>query len=220
MKLVDQWRAIQEGLPGGVVGGPAEADRPSSARPAPGRSGARRDQRRAKVGQALAFEVHRAGANSAQKAAHLFERLDDERTWCQLEVSDVAVADTSAWPRRHRRREVRPVAETWDAALGDAPVRLERPPLRDRDLLERPPRPDGAPLRAGQPHPRRLADGVHLPLLGGCGLRRLGVDGAALLRAARRRKRIEGVTRVLRVLSDTDVVATQGPVWLVGGKMW
>ena len=30
---------------------------------------------------------------------------------------------------------------------------------------------------------------------------------------------IEGVTRVLRVLSDTDVVATQGPVWLVGGKM-
>ena len=30
---------------------------------------------------------------------------------------------------------------------------------------------------------------------------------------------IEGVTRVLRVLSDTDMVATQGPVWLVGGKM-
>jgi hypothetical protein len=30
---------------------------------------------------------------------------------------------------------------------------------------------------------------------------------------------IEAVTRVLRVLSDTDMVATQGPVWLVGGKM-
>jgi hypothetical protein len=29
---------------------------------------------------------------------------------------------------------------------------------------------------------------------------------------------IEGVTRVLRVLSDTELVYTQGPVWLVGGK--
>ena len=29
---------------------------------------------------------------------------------------------------------------------------------------------------------------------------------------------IAGTTRVLRVLSDTDNVDTQGPVWLVGGK--
>ena len=29
---------------------------------------------------------------------------------------------------------------------------------------------------------------------------------------------ITGTTRVLRVLSDTDNVDTQGPVWLVGGK--
>jgi hypothetical protein len=29
---------------------------------------------------------------------------------------------------------------------------------------------------------------------------------------------IVGTTRVLRVLSDTDNVDTQGPVWLVGGK--
>ena len=29
---------------------------------------------------------------------------------------------------------------------------------------------------------------------------------------------ISGTTRVLRVLSDTDNVDTQGPVWLVGGK--
>ena len=29
---------------------------------------------------------------------------------------------------------------------------------------------------------------------------------------------IPGRTRVLRVLSDTDKVYTQGPVWLVGGK--
>ena len=32
-------------------------------------------------------------------------------------------------------------------------------------------------------------------------------------------RRIEARPRVLRVLSDTDPVATQGPVWLVGGKM-
>ena len=29
---------------------------------------------------------------------------------------------------------------------------------------------------------------------------------------------IVGVVKVLRVLSDTDNVDTQGPVWLVGGK--
>ena len=29
---------------------------------------------------------------------------------------------------------------------------------------------------------------------------------------------IVGETRILRVLSDTDNVDTQGPVWLVGGK--
>src|SRR5918911_193507 len=30
--------------------------------------------------------------------------------------------------------------------------------------------------------------------------------------------RIRGVVRVLRVLSDTHPVATQGPVWYVGGR--
>jgi hypothetical protein len=29
---------------------------------------------------------------------------------------------------------------------------------------------------------------------------------------------ISGTTRVLRALSDTDNVDTQGPVWLVAGK--
>jgi hypothetical protein len=29
---------------------------------------------------------------------------------------------------------------------------------------------------------------------------------------------IRGVVRVLRALSDTHPVATQGPVWYVGGK--
>jgi hypothetical protein len=30
---------------------------------------------------------------------------------------------------------------------------------------------------------------------------------------------IEGEVSVLRVVSDTDNVATQGPVWYVGGKV-
>jgi hypothetical protein len=29
---------------------------------------------------------------------------------------------------------------------------------------------------------------------------------------------VRGVVRVLRVLSDTKPVATQGPVWYVGGR--
>jgi hypothetical protein len=30
---------------------------------------------------------------------------------------------------------------------------------------------------------------------------------------------ITGTVETLRVLSDTDPVATQGPVWLVGGRV-
>ena len=42
-------------------------------------------------------------------------------------------------------------------------------------------------------------------------------DGRALPRAPRRGRRSPAGCRILRVLSDTDPVATQGPVWYVAG---
>ena len=100
MKLVDQWRAIQEGLPEDwsevrlTLTTEQLSDLPRAAQVLGAINAGR-------VGQALAFEVQRSGANSAQKAAHLFQRLDDERTWCQIETSNVAVADA---PSGHARR--------------------------------------------------------------------------------------------------------------------
>src|SRR4029078_13336154 len=71
-----------------------------------------------RVGEALSFEVQRGGANSAQKATNLFQRLDDQRTWCQLKGSDVVGASPSTAPAG---REVRPLAESWDADLTELP---------------------------------------------------------------------------------------------------
>ena len=109
------------------------------------------------------------------------------------------------------------VAESWDAALAPLPsdwtdllceLEIVSSTLLDRTALL------CAPLN---PDPRRLAARLHVPLLGPLGLRRL----AAMARRCFERldnDGIAGTTRVLRVLSDTDNVDTQGPVWLVGGK--
>ena len=214
MKLVDQWRAIQQGLPEDwseirlTLTTEQLADLPRAAQVLGAINAGR-------VGQALAFEVHRSGANSAQKAAHLFERLDDERTWCQLETSDVVAAAPAASPGG---RVVRPVAETWDAELGELPpdwtdllceIEIYSSALLDRTALLCAP---VNPTRAGS----RTA--FTFRCSAGAGY---GVSATMARRCFERldEDRIEGVTRVLRVLSDTDVVYTQGPVWLVGGKM-
>ena len=49
-------------------------------------------------------------------------------------------------------------------------------------------------------------------------LRRVAGDGAPVLRAPRRRGNPRPRFEVLRLLSDTDHVGTQGAVWYVGGK--
>jgi len=214
MKLVDQWRAIQEGLPEGwsevrvTLTTEQLSDLPRAAQVLGAINAGR-------VGQALAFEVQRSGANSAQKAAHLFQRLDEERTWCQIEASDVAVAQTAT---AATAREVRPVAETWDAALAELPsdwsdllceIEIYSSALLDRTaLLCAPVNPTRAGARTAFTFrcSSGAGYGVSAPMARRC-FERLDAD------------RIEGVTRVLRVLSDTDVVGTQGPVWLVGGKM-
>ena len=106
----------------------------------------------------------------------------------------------------------------WDAALADLPsdwsdllceIEIYSSALLDRTALLCAPI---NPTRAGS----RL--GVHLPLLGrsGYGVSARWRDAASSGSTTRGSR---ASTRVLRVLSDTDLVATQGPVWLVGGKM-
>jgi hypothetical protein len=214
MKLVDQWRAIQEGLPEDwsevrvTLTTEQLSDLPRAAQVLGAINAGR-------VGRALTFEVQRSGANSAQKAAHLFRRLDDERTWCQIEASDVAVADVLA---ATSAREVRPVAGAWDEALAELPsdwsdllceIEIFSSALLDRTALLCAP---VNPTRAGSrtAFMFRCSSGAGYGVSASMARRcfeRLDADG------------IEGVTRVLRVLSGTDMVGTQGPVWVVDGKM-
>jgi len=214
MKLVDQWSAIQAGLPEDwseirvTLTTEQLSDLPRAAQVLGAINAGR-------VGQALTFEVQRSGANSAQKAAHLFQRLDDERTWCLIEASGVA---TSEAPAASSARAVRPVAQTWDAALAQLPsdwsdllceLVITSSALLDRTALL------CAPL-----NPTR--DGSRTAFTFRCSSGAgYGVSATMARRCFERldAEEIEGDTRVLRVLSDTDMVYTQGPVWLVGGKM-
>jgi len=212
MKLVDQWRAIQDGLPEDwsdvrlTLTTEQLADLPRAAQVLGAINAGR-------IGEGLTFDVQRGGANSAQKAAHLFQRLDEERTWCRLEASAiVSESPVSAG------RDVRPVAQTWDSDLAELPsdwsdllceIEIFSSALLDRTALLCAPI---NPTRAGS----RTA--FTFRCSSGAGY---GVSAAMARRCFERLDNdgIEGVTRVLRVLSDTDMVYTQGPVWVMGGKM-
>lgn len=211
MRLVEQWRRIRSELPenwGEVkldVSVPSAELRPRAAAllgPAgPGR-----------FGDALRLSVFRAGGGiGPDQAEKLFRKLDEERIRATLTLGEVG------------ERAARPVvprgslAEAWDTAEAALPsdwsdllCELE---LTSSDHLER-----GAlllapvnPARDG----KRIAFRFRVAQSFGYGaspemtrrcLARLDDEG------------IPGRLTILRVLSDTDNVATQGPVWRVGGK--
>jgi hypothetical protein len=216
MKLVDQWRAIEDGLPSGwedvrlTLTTEQPGDLPRAAQVLGSINAG-------KVGSTLVFHVRRAGGSQGPQAAkHLFERLDQDRTWCTLEQSGVHAAE-SLPPRPAAAPPLVTVAESWDAAVSPLPsdwtdllceLEIGSSDYLDRTALL------CAPLNPTR-DPSRLAFvfrcsgrsgyGVSQPMARRC-FERLDHDG------------ITGSARVLRVLSDTDNVDTQGPVWLVGGK--
>jgi hypothetical protein len=220
MKLVDQWRAIEDGLP------PDWDDvRLTLTTEQPG------DLARAaqvlgpinvgKIGSALTFQVRRAGGHqSPQAATRLFERLDHERTWCRLEQSHVHAGEATIAPSTAAATVAgwaQSLAGAWDAALAPLPtdwtdllceLELDSSDYLDRAALL------CAPLNLTR-DASRLA--FNFRCSGGSGY---GVSSAMARRCFERldQERIVGSTRVLRVVSDTDNVDTQGPVWLVGGK--
>ena len=189
MKLVDQWRTIEDALPPGWedVRLTLTTEQPSDL---PRAAQVLGSINVGKVGSALVFHVTRAGGvQGPQAAKRLFERLDNERTWCTLEQSRVELAETAPeQPHADAGPSRRSVAESWDAAL--APLPDDWTDLLCEIELESSdaPRPNGAPVRAAEPDARSVPPRVHLPLLGAVGLRRLTLDGATLLRASRRRR--------------------------------
>jgi hypothetical protein len=211
MKLVDQWAAIQSRLPKDwedvrlrlTTEDPGELPRAAAAL---GPLGAGR------ADGALVFHVRRSGAAGGPEAARrLFSRLDDGRVWCLLsrdEVSEAAPGPDAPG---------RSVAGTWDDALALLPAdwtellcRLE---IRGSALLPR------AALLCAPINPTRDLDGVGFLFRAG----RIGY-GVSTVMARRCFERldedgIEGSVTVLRVLSDTHPVATQGSSWIVAGRI-
>jgi len=219
VKLVDQWAAVERRLPGDWESAALtlRTEQPDEVGEAARILG---PMNVGHVGDHLAVTVRRAGGASGPEAARrLFGRLDQARIWCLLELGDVeghtaaaAAVPTSAGPRS------KPVAEAWDAALGELPsgwsdllCRLE---IGSSDLLPR------AALLCAPVNPARDQDAVAFTF------RCASSEGYGVSPTMARRcferlddEGIPGAVSVLRVVSNTDNVATQGPVWYVGGRV-
>ena len=211
VRLADQWREILGSLPEGWSDARlsltvAEAGRADEAAALlgslmPGRRGSR-----------ISFYAARGGAGpSAEAIARGLKRLDEAGIAADLELLASGEPVTTAPTSRAT------LAASWDAEVAalprdwsDAYAELE---LNSTDYLERaallcapltPARHAGKPafrFRAA----RRFGYGTAAGMVRRC-LERLDEEG------------IRGEVRVLRALSETDPVATQGPVWYVGGR--
>ncbi len=211
MKLVDQWAAIEARLPADwaevrltlTTEDPRDLPRAAAILGplGPGRADG-----------GLSFSVRRAGgASGPQAARRLFARLDQQRVWCLLSRRDI-----SEVPRMEAVRR-KGVAESWDDALaqlpGDWTELLCRLEIAGSDLLPR------AALLCAPINPTRDKESVGFLFRAG----RLGY-GVSTVMARRCFERLDeegigGAVSVLRVLSDTHPVATQGSSWIVAGRV-
>ncbi len=211
LNLATQWRRILDELPPSwrdarlslAVDGAAEVARAAAllAPALPGRSGG-----------GLVFTATRSGALGPDALGRLLERLDGERiggTLALVRATEEAPAPEAV--------PAPTLAAAWDTALAALPAdwsdllcELE---VASTDYLQRaalllsPVNPARAPEGIGFRFrvARRFGYGASAPMVRRC-LERVDEDG------------IRGRVAVLRALSDTHPVATQGPVWYLGGK--
>ena len=211
VQLADQWHGIEAGLPERwadvrlllTVHDAAQADR-AAALLGPVAPGRRQRQ--------IRFSCARRGAGPRPDALRrLLRRLDEAGIAGTLEL----VSATEAAPSEALRRAT--LAESWQAALAGLPPdwsdlygELE---LASSDYLE------PAAVLLSPLNPAR--HGVRIGFRFRCARRSgYGASPEMVRRCLERldAESIRGQLRILRVLSETHNVATQGPVWYVGGK--
>ena len=211
MALVDEWRRLASEFPERwtearvllTVGDAADAPRAATLL-APARPGRHRNE--------IRFTCARRGTGAGPEAVRrLLALLDAERIEARLELLDVEEA--APVPARPKTA----LADAWDAALATLPedwsdlyVEVE---IFSSDHLER-----GA-LLLSPTNPARYGGTTALRFR--CA--RLFGYGASPEMVRRCLERLDvsdirGTIRILRALSDSRPVATQGPVWYVEGK--
>lgn len=209
MRAVDQWDAIEAGLPAGweearlafVSEGPAEDAAALLLALRPGR-----------VGDELRLHVQR-DLGEATTLRNLLGRLDEKRVWGVLSLLGATAAEAPVAETEIRHG----LAEQWDRETSLLPagwrdllceLEIDSSALLPRAALL------GAPL-----NPSRIPGSTALRFRASSG----GGYGTAsqMVRRCLERMDAEGITgsvRVVNVLSDTENVGTQGPVWRIAGK--
>ena len=213
MKLVEQWRTIEAELPAGWVDVAARrrprdgAERPraaSIARPGEPRSRRRRAPLHVRRGGGA-----RAVGPSARDALRQAGRGARSGRRCALVDVD--------GERRRGAAERRPLADRVGSRGRGAAPRLERRVRRARLRLERRPRPRPrcccAPL-----NPTHVAGRSAFRFRVATGRLRRVAEMVARCLARLDAEEIRGEVEILRVLCETGHVATQGPVFRVGGQ--
>jgi hypothetical protein len=211
VRLVEQWDRIERELPGGwgdarlslVVDDEAQLER-AAALLGPLNPGRRR-------GELRFFTARRGLGTGVDNLRRLLVRLDQERVVGRLEL--LASDEPVTAPAVQRAT----LAASWDALLAALPddwsdlyCELE---LGSTDQLEH------AALLLAPLNPARYGGSVALRFRV-AGTRGYGASGGMTRRCLERldEERIPGRIEILRALSDTRPVGTQGPVWRVGGR--
>jgi len=211
MALVDQWDTIQRGLDprwsdAQVVLTPADASFAARAAALLAPAGPVR------AGATLRFYVARSGSGVGPEAVRrMLRRTDAEGIEGTLEL--VAASETAVVPATERAS----LADAWAAALAVLPADwsdlLCELSVTSSDHL------DLTALLMGPANPLRESENMtfHFRVAHSFGY---GASPGMVRRCLERvdEAGIPGAVRVLRLMSDTHPVGTQGPVWYVGGK--
>jgi hypothetical protein len=211
MALADQWNTIQNGLDPRwsdahvvlTVDDVARAERASAllAPAGPGRTAS-----------TIRFHVVRSGRGVGPEAVRrMLRRIDAEGIEGSLEL--VAASETAVAPAVAKAT----LAASWDALLADLPADwsdlLCELAVTSSDHI------DLAALLMGPANPLRQLENLTFQFR----VAQTFGYGASPGMTRRCLERVDeaaipGTVRVLRLMSDTHPVGTQGPVWYVGGK--
>jgi hypothetical protein len=224
VKLVEQWREIEADLPSGWTTAVLDVV-PETASERSRAGGFLGPANPGRVGEALRVRVARngLGAMAPEGIRNLFGRLDEARVWCGLSLVASDTGPQDAGPREAdpappvvSEAPPVPLAAQWDALVATLPPDWSdlHAELRfdSTDWLNR------SSLLCAPLNPTKV-EGIAFTFRAA---RQAGYGASpSMTRRCLERcdaERMRGAVIALRVLSETKPVATQGPVWRVGGR--